>query len=87
MTVRGKARGKTIELDEALPFPAGQPLDIHIEPATAEAAIGSPARLLEAVRQPPHVSAEDAAEFQRAIQSGTLVPDERGVFDDPAAQA
>jgi hypothetical protein len=82
MTVRGTARGRTIELDEALPFPSGQKLNIDIQPLETGALLGSPARLLEAVRQPPHISPEEAAELESAIQSGRLSTGDRGVFDD-----
>lgn len=82
MTVRGTARGKTIELDEALPYPSGQPLDVHVQPRDTGAPLGSPARLLEAMRQPPHVPTQDLADLERAIESGKLPGGERGIFDD-----
>jgi len=82
MTVRGTARGRTIELDEALPFPSGQLLDVQVQPRATDAPLGSPARLLEAVRQPPHVNSDDTAELERAIESGKLPASGRGIFDE-----
>lgn len=81
MTVRGTARGKTIELDEALPFPAGQALNVHVQPLENGAPLGSPACLLEAVGRPPHVSPQDIADLERAIQRGKLPVTDAGPFD------
>lgn len=82
MTVRGTARGKTIELEEALPFPAGQKVSVDVQPLETDASLGSPARLLEAVRRPPHVTPEDTAELESAIRSGRLPASDGGVFDE-----
>ena len=82
MTVRGTARGRTIELEEALPFPSGQQLNIHVQPLENGVALGSPVRLLEAVRRPPHVTPGEAAELENAIRDGKLPTSDRGVFDE-----
>ncbi len=85
MTVRGTARGRMIELDEDLPYPAGQQLDVHVQPCgTSTGPQGSPASVLAIMRQLPHLSPEDGAELLRAIDSGKLRPDERGCFDELA---
>ncbi len=70
MTVRGTAREKFIELDDALPFPPGQLVSVEVQPVESGPAMGSPARLLAIVRQPPHVSESDLAEWESAIESG-----------------
>ncbi|GMU80595.1 MAG: hypothetical protein AMXMBFR47_04660 [Planctomycetota bacterium] len=83
MTVRGRVRGKTIELDEMLPFPQGQAVDVDVRPLEASSLPGSPSRLLDAVRSAPHISNDDLAELESAIQSGKLPPSDRAVFDEP----
>ncbi len=82
MTVRGTARGKSIELGEALPYPPGQELKLDIQPVESGRAIGSPARLLDALRQPPHLTPADTDELEKAIESGKVPPLDRGVFDE-----
>lgn len=82
MTIRGTARGKTIELDEALPIPSGQKLTVRVEAETDGPRPGSAAALLEALRQPPHLTAEDIAELNRAMAQGKSVPRAEGIFDD-----
>jgi len=42
---------------------------------------GSIATILEAVRQPPHVSKEDVEAMERAIEEGKLPLREEGIFD------
>ncbi len=83
MTVRGTVRGQMIELDEALPFPTGQIVSVQVEPVASAAPTGSPSRLLEAVTGPPHISVEDAAELNRAIEEGKIAASDRGIFDAP----
>lgn len=85
MTVRGTARGRMIELDEDLPYPAGQRVDVHVEPhANGAPPPGSPASVLAILRQPPHLTAEDGDQLLRAIDSGKLRQDDRGCFDEAA---
>lgn len=83
MTYRGKANGILIELDKPLPFEIGQVVRVAVEPEGAPR-IGSPAAILWAMRQPPHVSEEDDREFERAIEEGKLPTRDRGILDDDA---
>lgn len=87
MTYRGIAKGAHIELDEPLPFADGQPVDVSVEPVNVESANGdappgSPAAILRALRQPPHLTREDVDELERAIESGKAPPTSKGIFDE-----
>lgn len=82
MTYRGVAKGKTIEFEETLPFPEGQTLDVSVEPASPAGPVGSPAAVLEAMRQPPHIDSADVDELERLIAEGQLPAVDRGVFDE-----
>lgn len=87
MTVRGTARGRLIELDEDLPYPVGQPVEVHVEPrANGTPPPGSPASVLAIMRQPPHLTAEDGIQLLRAIGSGKLPQADRGCFDELARE-
>jgi hypothetical protein len=82
MTYKGIAKGKTIELEEPLPYEEGQAITISVQPASPGPLRGSPAAVLEALRKPPHVTAEDVAELERAIRESQLPVSEGGIFDD-----
>lgn len=74
-----------IELDEDLPYPAGQRVDVHVQPhANGAPPPGSPASVLAILRQPPHLTAEDGDQLLRAIDFGKLRQDDRGCFDEAA---
>lgn len=84
MTVQGTANGKSIELDEPLPFPDGKRLTVNVEPEldVDELPLGSPARILKAMREPPHITKEDTDELLRLIDEDKRPPNDRGCFDD-----
>ena len=82
MTYKGRARGRMIELDVALPYPEGQPLNVSVAPAQIEAAPeNGPAAIRRAMQQPPTLLPEDVDEFDWTIQAGRLGVREKGVFD------
>lgn len=81
MTYKGFAKGKSIELEQALPFPDGQPLDVSVEPVDGEAASGSPPAVLRALDEPPHVAGSDVDELERVIERGRIPVTTRTVFD------
>ncbi len=81
VTYRGIAKGNTIVLEEALPYSEGQPLKVSVEPAQEEAAVGSPARVREAMRKSPHVEWADVDGLERAIEEGKLAVAHAGLFD------
>jgi hypothetical protein len=82
MTYRGVVKGKTIELEEPLPYPEGQPVRVSVEPMTAPLRPGSPEAILRVMREAPHVSEEDVDELERAIAEGQLPVQQEGVFDN-----
>lgn len=81
MTYSGVARGKMIELDEPLPYPEGQPVRVAIEPLITQLDAGSPAAILKAMAKAPHLTEEDVAQLERAIDEGKLPVGQGGVFD------
>jgi hypothetical protein len=83
MTVKGIIRGQTIELDEPLPYPEGEVVELNVQPAAgALGRAGSPAAILAAMRSVPHVEPEAVDELERAIEEGKRPVSFRGVFDD-----
>jgi hypothetical protein len=82
MSYRGIAKGKTIELEEPLPYAYGQPVKVLVEPLEGQPLKGSPAEMLRAVREPPHLSSEDVAALEQAIEEGKLPVCEKGIFDE-----
>ena len=78
MTYRGTARGRTIELEEELPFQDGATITISIESADASPT-GSAAAILKAIKSPPHLDPAIVDELERHIEDGKLPVR----FDDP----
>lgn len=79
MTYRGYARGRLIELEESLPYPEGQALNISVLPAESPAPQPTTERLRQAMRDPPHLSPQDVDELESAIAAGKLGVREHGV--------
>jgi hypothetical protein len=86
MTYKSVARGKTIELDEPLPVPDGQAVTVSIGLTPAAHAPGSPAAILEALAQLPHIDPEAVDELERAIQDTKRPASYEGVFDEECQQ-
>jgi hypothetical protein len=82
MIYKGIAKGKTIELEERLPYPEGQPVSISVEPFIEQLRPGSPAAVQQVMHEPPHVMWEDVDELERAIEAGKLPVHQEGVFDE-----
>jgi hypothetical protein len=80
MTYKGIAKGKIIELDEALPYSEGQPVSVSVEPFRPEIRPGSVPAILNVLRQLPPISREDVDELEHAIEQGKLPVRTRGVF-------
>lgn len=72
MTYRGVARGRTIELEQTLPYPEGQPVDVSVEPTNGRDSIGSPTAVRRAMHQLPHLDGADVDELERSIAEGRL---------------
>lgn len=68
MTYKGIVKGRTIELDEQLPFPEGQPVTVSVEALTAPPLSGSPAAIREVSQEPPHLTEEEVEELEHAIE-------------------
>jgi hypothetical protein len=82
MTIyRGIARGKMIELDLPLPYNDGQAVTVSVEPLATEFPLGSPAVILDAIRQLAAVRGEDVDELERSIEASQLPVIEHGLFD------
>ena len=64
-----------------MPLPDGQPVIVSVEPVSGELPLGSPARILRAMHELPHLDAEDVDALERAIEEGKLPVREEGVFD------
>ncbi len=81
MTYTGIAKGRTIELEERLPYPEGQPVSISVEPLVGQLYPGSPAAIRQLMHEPPHLKWEDVDELERAIEEGKLPVHQESVFD------
>ena len=81
MTYKGIAKGKTIELEQPLPYEDGQAVTVSIEPVTKEPAPGSPEAILKAIHSLPHVDEDAITELQRVIKQGRLPSSTRKLFD------
>jgi hypothetical protein len=78
MAYNGVVKGKTIELEEPLPYPEGQPVRVSVEPITAQLRPGSPAAIRQVMHAAPHLRPEDVDELERAIALGKLVFQKQG---------
>lgn len=81
MTYKGIARGKTIELEEPLPYPEGQPVSVTVEPLVGKPRPGSPMAIRQVMHEPPHLTWEDVDELERAVEEGKLPVNQESVFD------
>lgn len=81
MTIKGIIRGKTIELEESLPFLEGQAVRVSVEPAQDESPPGVASSILQAMRAPPHLNVGDIDVFERALAEGRLPVRQTGIFD------
>lgn len=81
MTYTGVARGKTIELDERVPYPEGQLVKISIEPIRSRARKGSPQEILAIVKSLPEIDLEYVAELERGIACGQMPVRSRSIFE------
>ena len=81
MTYKGIARGKTIELEEPLPYPEGQPVNVSVEPLVGKPRLGSPVAIRQVMHEPPHLTWEDVDELERAVEESKLPVNQESVFD------
>ncbi|HKA55727.1 MAG TPA: hypothetical protein VKJ47_18900 [Candidatus Binatia bacterium] len=81
MSYKRIAKGKTIELEDELPYPEGQLVNVSVEPLPEQSQSGSPAVIRQAMHEPPHLRWEDVDELEREIAAAKLPVQHRGVFD------
>ncbi len=72
MSYTGWIKGRTIELDEPLPFADGQAVKVSVERVESVVRAGSPRAVLEASRQSPHLSPASVAALDAAITAARL---------------
>ena len=80
MIYKGVAKGKSIELEEQLPYPEGQPVSISVEPLVGQPDPCSPAAIRQVMHEPPHLKSEDVDELEKAIEQGKLPVQQESVF-------
>lgn len=81
MVYAGVIRGKSIELETLLPYREGQPVTVSVEPVNEPPMPGTIAALLQAMREPPHLSREDFDALRRSIEEAKLPVSEPVLFD------
>ncbi|OGP99631.1 MAG: hypothetical protein A2026_13070 [Deltaproteobacteria bacterium RBG_19FT_COMBO_46_12] len=81
MIYKGIANGKTIKLEESLPYPKGQTVQVSVKSLEPQLHIGSAAAIRQVMHEEPHLKWEDVYEMERAIGQGRLPVDQESVFD------
>ncbi len=71
MTLQGTVRGRSIELNEEIPYPEGQQVTVTVEPL-GPAPVGSGRAIVEALRQLPPLEPGDIEALEQAIEEGKL---------------
>jgi hypothetical protein len=72
-TLRAHFDGKVLIPVGPVDLPVGKELEVDVrETEGMRPQSGSAARLLEAMHRPPHLTAADVAELERAIEEGKL---------------
>ncbi len=82
MSYKGIARGKTIELEDELPYPEGQLVSVSVAPLTAPLQPGVPAVVRQAMHDLPHLQWAQVDELERAITEAKLPVQDQGIFDE-----
>lgn len=72
MTYKGLVKGKSIELEEALPFPDGELVHVSIEPFDRSGVFDGASAIRSAMHAPPHLAPNDVDELDRVIAEGKL---------------
>ena len=72
MSYKGIAKGRTIELEDDLPYPQGQPVNVSVEPLTEQFQPGAPTAIRQAMHELPRLRWEDVDELERAIADAKL---------------
>jgi hypothetical protein len=86
MIYKGIAKGKTIELEEYLPYNQGQMVNVSVEPVEGQLPHGSPESIRRVMQGPPHLETEDVEKLERAISEGKLPMQNRSIFDGAVSE-
>ncbi len=73
MHYKGVAKGKTIELEETLPYPDGQAISVSVAPLTVPLRLGVPAVVRQVMYDFPHLQWEEVEELEHAITEAKLL--------------
>ena len=85
MTYKGVAKGKIIELEEALPYSDGQAVSVSVEALHPDLQPGSAAAILKVMRSLPDLNPDDIDELERLIRQGRLPVRMQGEFEKDEA--
>ena len=80
MTYKGVAKGKVIELEEALPYSDGQAVSVSVEALHPDFQPGSAPAILKVLRSLPDLNPDDVDELEQLISQGRLPMRMRGEF-------
>jgi hypothetical protein len=80
MPYKGIIKGKTIELEDPLPYPEGQPVSVSVVPLAPHLQPGSPAAIRQVMHEPPHLQEADVHILERAMEEGKLPVEQGNVF-------
>jgi lipoate synthase len=81
MTYKGVAKGKIIELEEALPYSDGQAVSVSVEALRPDLQPGSAPAILKVMRGLPDLNPHDVEELERLIREGRLPVRMQGEFE------
>jgi hypothetical protein len=85
MTYKGVAKGKIIELEEALPYSDGQAVSVSVEALHPDLQPGSAAVIRKVMRSLPDLNPDDVDELERLIRQGRLPMRMQGEFEKEEA--
>ena len=72
MTYKGVAKGRIIELEEALPYSDAQAVSVSVEALHPDLQPASAAAILKVMRGLPDLNPDDIDELERLIRQGIL---------------
>ena len=82
MSYTGWIKGRTIELEEPLPYADGQVVKVSIETTVPVTRAGSPRAVLAATRQSPHLPPADVAALEAVMLDAKLPPHDGLMLND-----
>ena len=85
MTYKGVAKGKIIELEQALPYSDGQAVSVSVEALHPDFQPGSVPAILKVMRSLPDLNPDDVDELEQLIRQGRLPVRMQGEFDKDEA--